>query len=174
MGPFQGVQGVGRPPGKTGIYFSVAEDEIPERLMSLNLHTLEARLWSAAWSECAMPEMMAAFIAPDSAVREEQVRYTEDLWHAVIRVESEEGTGSGPQEVRNQIYWLDWPGVQWVMRLLSHFYFQRHPILESIVRALCTRMGDTKMIEEMFKHIRGAEVKHQDPKVILWRYTRRR
>ena len=27
-------------------------------------------------------------------------------------------------------------------------------------------MGDTKMIEEMFKHIRGAEMKHQDPKVV--------
>ena len=27
-------------------------------------------------------------------------------------------------------------------------------------------MGDTKMIEEMFKHIRGAEAKRQDPKVV--------
>ena len=27
-------------------------------------------------------------------------------------------------------------------------------------------MRDTKMVEEMFKHIRGAEVKHQDPKVL--------
>ena len=36
----------------------------------------------------------------------------------------------------------------------------------SIIQSICTRMGDTKMIEEMFKHIRGAEVKQQDPKVL--------
>jgi len=142
------------------------QDEIVERLMSLILHTLESRGWSAAWHECAMPGMLPAFMAPDSVAREEQVKFIEDLWHASVMVESEQGTGSGPQELRNQIYWLDWPAVQWVMRLLSHFHFQRHPTLESIIRSLCTRMGDTKMIEEMFKHIRGAEAKQQDPKVV--------
>ena len=101
------------------------QDEILERLMSLLLHTLESRGWSAAWNECAMPEMLPAFMAPDSAAREEQVKYTEDLWHASVLVESEQGTGCGPQELRNQIYWLDWPAVQWVMRLLSHFYLPK-------------------------------------------------
>ena len=119
------------------------QDEIVERLMSLILHTLESCGWSAAWHECAMPEMLPAFMAPDSAVREEQVKYIEDLWHA--SVESERGTGSGPQELRNQIYWLDWPAVHSVMRLLSHFHFQRHPTLKSIIRSLCTRIGDTKI-----------------------------
>ena len=142
------------------------QDEIVERLMSLILHTLESCGWSAAWNECAMPEMLSAFMAPNSVERDKQVKYTEDLWHASVAVESEQGTGSGPQELRNQIYWLDWPAVQWVMRLLSHFHFQRHPTLESIIRSLCTRMGDTKMIEEMFKHIRGAEAKQQDPNVV--------
>ena len=120
-------------------------DEIVERLMSLILHTLESRGWSAAWHECAMPEMLPAFIAPDSVVREEQVKYIEDLWHASVLVESQRGTGSGPQELRNQIYWFDWPAVQWVMRWLSHFHFQRHPTLKSIIRSLCARMGDTKI-----------------------------
>ena len=140
--------------------------EIPGRLMSMVLRTLEARLWSAAWDERTMPSMMAALLAPDSAPREEQIKYMEDLWKASVLVESQHGTGSGPQELRAQIYWLDWPVAQWLMRLLAHFHFQRHPILESIVRSLCTRMGDTKMIGEMFKHIRGAEVKQQDPKVL--------
>ena len=102
----------------------------------------------------------------DLLQREERVKYISDLWQASVLVESEHGTGSGPQELREQIYWLDWPAVQWVMRSLSHFEFQRHPTLLSIIRSLCTRMGDTKMIEEMFKHIRGAEAKHQDPKVL--------
>ena len=140
--------------------------EIPERLMSMVLHTLEARLWSAAWDSRTMPSMIAALLAPGSAPREEHINYMEDLWKASVLVESQYGTGSGPQEIRAQIYWLDWPVVQWLMRLLVHFHFQRHPKLESIVRSLCTRMGDTKMVEEMFKHIRGAEVKHQDPKVL--------
>ena len=140
--------------------------EIPERLMSMVLHTLEARLWSAAWDSRTMPSMIAALLAPGSAPREEHINYMEDLWKASVLVESQQCTGSGPQEIRAQIYWLDWPVVQWLMRLLVHFHFQRHPKLESIVRSLCTRMGDTKMVEEMFKHIRGAEVKHQDPKVL--------
>ena len=71
------------------------------------------------------------------------------------------------QAVRTQIYWLDWTAVQWLMRLLAHFHFSKiHPILEAIVRSVCTRMGDTQMIEEMFRHIRGAETKQQDPKVL--------
>ena len=139
--------------------------EIPERLMSMVLHTLEARLWSMAWNECTMPEMLPALLAPDSTFQGEQIKYMEDLWHASVLAESED-TGSGSHAVRLQIYWLDWPAVQWLMRLLAHFHFQRHPILESIVRSVCTRMGDTKMIEEMFKHIRGAETKQQDPKVL--------
>ena len=110
--------------------------EIPPRLMSMVLHTLEARLWIAAWNECAMPEMLPALVAPDSKPREEQVKYLEDLWHAPIKVESEDGTGFGPQgtgfgpqEVRRQIYWLDWPAVQWAMR------FAGVPTLPKTVRA---------------------------------------
>ena len=40
----------------------------------------------------------------------------------------EQGTGFGPQEVRKQIKWLDWPAVQWVMRLLAHLHLRRHPM----------------------------------------------
>ena len=45
--------------------------EIPERLMSMVLHALEARLWSAAWNECAMPEILPALLPPDSTQRDE-------------------------------------------------------------------------------------------------------
>ena len=137
--------------------------ELPRRLMSMVLHTIEARLWSAAWNECTMPEMLPAFVAPDSPAREEQVKYTEDLWHASVLVECQEAEGSGAREVRSQIHWLDWPAVQWVMRLLAHFDFERHPTLESIIRSLCTRLGDTKMIEDMFKHIRSGKCVAKTP-----------
>ena len=72
--------------------------EIPERLMSMVLHTLEARLWSAAWDSRTMPSMIAALLAPDSAPREEHINYMEDLWKASVLVESQYGTGSGPQD----------------------------------------------------------------------------
>ena len=58
--------------------------EIPERLMSMVLHTLEARLWSAAWNERAMPEMLPALLPPDSTQRDEQIKYMEDLWRASV------------------------------------------------------------------------------------------
>eukprot|EP00974_Lingulodinium_polyedra_P106563 10316745-Lingulodinium_polyedra.AAC.1 len=61
------------------------------------LRTLEARLWGAVWNECAMPEMLPALVAPDSAMREERVKRTEDLWQVSVLAESEQGTGSGPQ-----------------------------------------------------------------------------
>ena len=54
-------------------------DEMPAMLLSLVINTQETRLWSAAWNECTMPEMLAAFVAPDSAARSEQVQYTEDV-----------------------------------------------------------------------------------------------
>ena len=98
--------------------------EIPERLMSMVLHTLEARLWSMAWNECTMPEMLPALLAPDSTFQGEQIKYMEDLWHASVLAESED-TRSGSHAVRLQIYWLDWPAVQWLMRLLAHFHFQK-------------------------------------------------
>ena len=56
--------------------------EIPERLMSVVLHALEARLRSAAWNERAMPEMSPARLAPDSTQQDEQIKCMEDLWRA--------------------------------------------------------------------------------------------
>ena len=91
--------------------------------MFMVLHTLEARLWSAAWNERAMPVMLPALLAPASTQRDAQVKYMEDLWHASVLAESEQDTGSGSQVVRLQIYWTDWLAVQWHMRLLAHFSF---------------------------------------------------
>ena len=54
--------------------------EIPRRLISMMLHTLEARLWSQVWMEHAMPEMAAALLAPDMRLREERLKYAQDLW----------------------------------------------------------------------------------------------
>jgi hypothetical protein len=82
--------------------------EIPKRLMSMVLHAVEARLWSADWHERAMPEMLPALQAPDSVQRDEQIKYMEELWHASVLAESEQNTGSGSQAVRLQIYWLYW------------------------------------------------------------------
>ena len=80
--------------------------------MSMVLHALEARLWSAACNERAMPEMLPALLAPGSTQRDEQIKYIVDLWHASVLAESEQNTGSVSQAVRLQINGLDWPAVQ--------------------------------------------------------------
>ena len=101
--------------------------EIPGRLMSMVLHTLEARLWSAAWNERAMPKMLSALLLPDCTQRDEQIKYMEDLWHASVLAESEQDTGFGSQAVRLQIYGLDWLVVQRLMRLFAHINFKDSP-----------------------------------------------
>ena len=145
------------------------ESDIRRRLMSFMLHVLEARLWSQAWMEFAMPEAAAAFLAPVSghiSAPQEKMKYAQDLWDASVWAESHRDSAPGTWEVRRKIYWLDWPAVQWIMRLLAHFNFQKDCRLPALLRPLFTRLGDTKMIEEMFKHLRGAETKQQDPKVL--------
>ena len=62
-----------------------------------------------------MPEMLPALVAPDSALRDEQIKYMEDLWQASVLAESEQDTGFGSQAVRKQIYWLDWLAAQWLL-----------------------------------------------------------
>ena len=99
--------------------------EIPERLMAMVLHTSEARLRSAAWNEHAMAEMLPAQVAPDSALLDEHIKYMGDLWQASVLAGSEQDTGFGSQAVRKHFYWLDWPAVQWLMRLLAHFSFSK-------------------------------------------------
>ena len=109
--------------------------------MSMMLHTLEARLWSQAWIERTMPDMVAGLLAPDAELRDERFRYAEDLWQASIHAESHQDFEPGAWELRQRIYWLDWPAVQWLMRLLAHFHFRENHIVESIVLLLCDRMG---------------------------------
>ena len=58
--------------------------EIPERLMSMVLHTLEAWLWSVAWNERAMPEMSPALLPSDSTQRDKQTKYMEDVRRASV------------------------------------------------------------------------------------------
>eukprot|EP00974_Lingulodinium_polyedra_P030333 2919346-Lingulodinium_polyedra.AAC.1 len=42
-------------------YIGVSDpQEIPVRLVSMFLHALEVRLWTAVWNECTMPEMLPA------------------------------------------------------------------------------------------------------------------
>jgi len=82
--------------------------EIPERLMSMVLHTLEARLWSAAWNERAMPEMLPALLPPDSTQRAERSSTWKTCGAPQFLAESEQDTGCGSQAVRLQIYWIDW------------------------------------------------------------------
>ena len=59
----------------------------------------------------------------------------------------------GVGALREEIYWLSWPLVQWVLRWLAHFHFQlRHcSVVLAFIRLIFTRLGDTKMVEESHK-----------------------
>ena len=88
---------------------------IPERLMSFLCHFSEARWWSYAWMRFALPDGFAAVLA-EGPQAVDHLQFWRTLWDAATFAESVHGAGhpsaTGVCELREAIYWLDWPSVQ--------------------------------------------------------------
>lgn len=147
----------------------VLKPSIPERLMSFLLHFSEARWWSYAWGHFALPEAFAAVLA-DGPQGVAALKYLHLLWKAATFAGSIEGAGNpsaaGVVSLRHQIYWLDWPITQWLLRLLAHFHWTAHATIVNYLRVFFRRLGDTLCVEETHGIGRGMEQRDQQPDVL--------
>ena len=67
--------------------------QVEQRLMSFLLHNLEARSWSYAWRQWALPEAFAALLTPASGKRHTQVEWWQALFLATTDAEAERNSG---------------------------------------------------------------------------------
>ena len=65
-----------------------------------------------------------------------------------------------------QVYWLRWPAVDTLLRILAHHQWRPHPEVVGLLHRLFTRIGDTKCVEESHKIGRGMEKRDQQPDVL--------
>ena len=146
-----------------------ASSIIPERLMSFLLHFFEARWWSYAWISFALPEAFAAALA-EGMQAIEFLQYLKELWEAATFAEAIVGTGhpsaAGVVSLRQEIYWLDWPINQWLLRLMAHFLWTPHPTIINFLLAFFLRLGDTLGVEETHRIGRGIEKRGQQADVL--------
>jgi len=135
---------------------------IPTRLVDFLLHVLEARLWTNAVSQYSLPEAFVGMLTD----RREPWTFLQDLWNAAVDAEAWRAEFPTLFSLRAQVYWLDWPLVQWLLRLGSQFGFQPHDFICAVTRILFTRIGDSKGVEETVKKLRALEQRDQDPDTV--------
>ena len=90
-----------------------------ERLMSFLLHLVEARWWSYAFKEWALPDGFACFLSPNSGQKE----FWRSFFTVAFAVESASAAGPSGYDasvVLKEVFWWKWPLVQWLVRLLEH------------------------------------------------------
>ena len=132
--------------------------------MGFLLHFMEARLWSYAWQESAYPEAFAGLLS--SSVAESSWKWAKRLWEASTDAEANAHRFPGAWRLRQEIYWLSWPLVQWLLRWMAHHDFRPHHEILEFIRLLFTRIGDTKAIEESHKIGRNLEKQSQQRDVL--------
>ena len=142
---------------------------IPERLMSLLCHFFEARWWYYAWISFALPEAFARVLVEGQEAAD-YMQHLRLLWDAATFAESMEGVGhpsaSGVVQLRQEIYWLDWPITQWLMRLMAHHCWVPHSTIINFLLIFFVRIGDTLCVEESHRVGRGMEKRDQQPDVL--------
>ena len=150
-------------------------EEVPGRLMGFLLHFMEARLWSYAWFQYSFPEAFAALFSDEYA--DKAWKLAQQLWEASVDAESNANTFPSAWSLRQQVYWLSWPLVQFVLRWMAHMHFKpAGGFLCEFLRMCLTRIGDTKCVEETHRIGRGLENQGQrrvlEPDVFFARMQR--
>ena len=142
---------------------------IPERLMSFLCHFFEARWWSYAWMCFALPEGFAAVLV-EGEQGIEYLQFLRTLWDAATFAEAIANTAhpsaAGVVNLRQDIYWLDWPVVQWILRLMAHFLWAPHATVINLLLTLFLRLGDSLCIEETHRIGRSMEKRDQQADVL--------
>ena len=156
-------------------YFESEERDVPGRLMSFLLNFMEARWWSCAWQRFALPEAFAGVLHPTES--ESILLELKELYQASVDVQCglHPGIGLGPEcesalpraaDLLQNVYWLRWPAVDLLLRILAHHQWRAQPELVGLLQRLFTRTGDTKCVEESHKIGRGMEQRDQSPNVL--------
>lgn len=150
-----------------------------ERLMSFLLHLVEARWWSYAFKEWALPEGFACFLSPTSGQKE----FWRSFFTAAFAIEAAAAAGPSGYDasvVLKEVFWWRWPLVQWLVRLLEHCRCNlvtdngtaSSPIAHRIICLLADlehRLGDTKCVEETHGMGRSSEKRGQQPDLLSCR-----
>ena len=79
------------------------------------------------------------------------------LWACCCDAESRQWKDVGFWQLRQHLYWMQWPTTQLLCRLLAHHDFHVTGGVEELLRSFFHRLGDTKLIEDSNKKARAVE-----------------
>ncbi len=134
---------------------SVLESEIPERIWSLLLHVVEARLHSAGWHQHGWPGRFAKVLDPAQSMQ--GCRDAEEAGEVFCTCEALAAERPGIDRLLQEVYWLQWTVNQVTFRGLAHHGFRPVPAVLEHLERLFGGLGDTKLIEDTHKEIRSQE-----------------
>ena len=117
----------------------------------------------------ALPDGFAAVLA-EGPQAVDHLQFWRTLWDAATFAESVHGAGrpsaAGVCALREEIYWLDWPIVQLLLRLMAHFSWLPHVVIMQLLLKFSLRLADTLCVEESHRVGRGMEQREQQPDVL--------
>ena len=119
-----------------------------ERIMSLTLLTISARMWSSAWHTLAWPGQFAKLLSEDKSMATEAFKFHAKVWELMLILEGAREIHTGLSHLWQAAYWICWPAVQLTFRLLAHHGFRPHPEVKQHLQRMFTTVGDTKLIED--------------------------
>ena len=140
-------------------------EEVPSRLMGFLLHFMEARLWSYAWFQFSFPEAFAGLFSDEYA--DQAWTWAQQLWEASTDAEANAHMFPAAWSLRQEVYWLSWALVQFVLRWMAHMNFKpAFGFLCQFLLLCLKRLGDTKGVEETHRMGRGLENEGQSRHVL--------
>ena len=131
--------------------------DIPDRLMSFVCHMTEARFWHYERYRSKWPRAFAGILSGEEEKATTSLASSKEHWEASLVGESCGDVHPGLRELRREVFWQSEPLNQAKFRLLAHFDFRRHPVVLKHLRRLFRRIGDSKLVEETNKFVRGTE-----------------
>ena len=110
--------------------------EIPPRVASFLLHTIEKRFWSYSEWQHMWPGAFAGTCSPAPETAEKAANRSREMWEVSCLAETVANVIPGLHALRRKAYWMDWPINQLHFRFHAKCDFQAPPIRTSARRVL--------------------------------------
>ena len=138
----------------------VDKDTVADRIMRFVSCVVSKNLFTYLWHQFSYPAAFAQLLSAELSLRMSGMSQAKAVWDLALQLETMSNDSPALKQLRDKIFWLDYPSVQVRFRVLDHFHFdlsRLDPDVLQWLRRSKTRIGDSAVVENTNKKARRAE-----------------
>jgi hypothetical protein len=129
-----------------------------DEILDFCFHLVGQRARDLAVGAFLPPDSFASLLSDDEGQKDEALRRHREMWAALQAAEYKARSSKAWESILDKCYWHSWPGIRLGFMLLWEDDFTLGPKSLSFFRAMFLQLGDSRVIEQLHKHVRH----HQD------------